>query len=136
MLAEHRLERVVQFADRVIVVPGDAQPLVIGTPAEVMKLAPIAPPVVELGRLAGWSPLPLTVRDARRAAGPIRDLLVGRPLARSDSQESQWQKGFGQPSADPVPSRWILMKRCPDDSRARTLVLHRRPPCARRVAGR
>ena len=77
VLAEHRLERVVQFADRVIVVPGDAQPLVIGTPAEVMRLAPIAPPVVELGRLAGWSPLPLTVRDARRAAGPLRDLLVG-----------------------------------------------------------
>ena len=88
VLAEHRLERVVQFADRVIVVPGDAQPLVIGTPAEVMKLAPIAPPVVELGRLAGWSPLPLTVRDARRAAGPIRDLLVGRtpPLRVIDGE--------------------------------------------------
>ena len=27
---------------------------------------PIAPPVVELGRAAGWSPLPLSVRDARR----------------------------------------------------------------------
>ena len=86
VLAEHRLERVVQFADRVIVVPGDAQPLVIGTPAEVMRLAPIAPPVVELGRLAGWSPLPLTVRDARRAAGPLRDLLVGHtpPLRAID----------------------------------------------------
>ncbi|CAB4869298.1 MAG: ATP-binding cassette domain-containing protein [Actinobacteria bacterium] len=88
VLAEHRLERVVQYADRVIVVPGDAQPLVIGTPVEVMQLAPIAPPVVELGRLAGWSPLPLTVRDARRAAGPLRDLLVGRtpPLRVIDGQ--------------------------------------------------
>ena len=77
VLAEHRLERVVQYADRVIVVPGDAQPLVIGRPADIMQLAPIAPPVVELGRLAGWTPLPLTVRDARRAAGPLRALLVG-----------------------------------------------------------
>jgi ABC-type multidrug transport system ATPase subunit len=42
-----------------------------------MLSAPIAPPVVELGRLVGWQPLPLSVRDARRAAGPLRDLLIG-----------------------------------------------------------
>ena len=78
VMAEHRLERVVQYADRIIVVPGDAQPIVIGTPQEVMREAPIAPPVVELGRIAGWLPLPLSVRDARRAAGPLRDLLVGQ----------------------------------------------------------
>lgn len=77
VMAEHRLERVVQYADRVLVVPGDAQPLVIGTPQEVMRQAPIAPPVVELGRIAGWNPLPLSVRDARRAAGALRDLLIG-----------------------------------------------------------
>jgi energy-coupling factor transport system ATP-binding protein len=33
--------------------------------------------VVELGRLAGWSPLPLSVRDARRSAAPLRDRLEG-----------------------------------------------------------
>ncbi|HET7901524.1 MAG TPA: ATP-binding cassette domain-containing protein [Candidatus Nanopelagicales bacterium] len=75
LLAEHRLERVVQYADRVVVVPGAGEPLVVGTPAEVMATAPVAPPVVELGRLAGWTPLPLSVRDARRAAGPLRDRL-------------------------------------------------------------
>jgi energy-coupling factor transport system ATP-binding protein len=79
LLAEHRLERVVQYADRVVVVPGAGEPLVVGTPAEVMAHAPVAPPVVELGRLAGWSPLPLSVRDARRAAGPLRERL--EPLA-------------------------------------------------------
>ncbi len=76
LLAEHRLERVVQYADRVIVVPGDGEPIVVGTPGDVMATAPVAPPVVELGRLAGWSPLPLTVRDARRAAGPLRERLA------------------------------------------------------------
>jgi energy-coupling factor transport system ATP-binding protein len=75
LLAEHRLERVVQYADRVVVVPGHGEPLVVGTPAEVMADAPVAPPVVELGRLAGWTPLPLSVRDARRAAGPLRQQL-------------------------------------------------------------
>jgi energy-coupling factor transport system ATP-binding protein len=78
VMAEHRLERVVQYADMVVVVPGGDQRVRSGTPAEIMRSAPIAPPVVELGRLAGWQPLPLSVRDARRAAGPLRDLLVGR----------------------------------------------------------
>ncbi len=70
VLAEHRLERVVQYADRVIVVEGGR--VTEGIPATMMVTAPVAPPVVELGRLAGWSPLPLSVRDARRAAGPLR----------------------------------------------------------------
>ncbi len=79
LLAEHRLERVVQYADRVILVPGAGEPVVVGTPADIMISAPVAPPVVELGRLAGWAPLPLSVRDARRAAGPMRERLA--PLA-------------------------------------------------------
>ena len=78
IMAEHRLERVVQYADQIVIVPGGDQPVRSGSPAEIMRSAPIAPPVVELGRLAGWQPLPLSVRDARRAAGPLRDLLVGR----------------------------------------------------------
>jgi len=83
LLAEHRLERVVQYADRVVVVPGNGELLVSGLPSDVMIDAPVAPPVVELGRLAGWSPLPLTVRDARRRADELRTTLAGhRPPLR------------------------------------------------------
>src|SRR5690606_27096794 len=39
-----------------------------GPPAQVLEDAPLVPPIVELGRAAGWRPLPLTVRDARRRA--------------------------------------------------------------------
>jgi energy-coupling factor transport system ATP-binding protein len=75
LLAEHRLERVVPFADRIVHLPGAGAAVEVGSPAEVMATSPIAPPIVELGRLAGWSPLPLTIRDARRrAAGLRRDL--------------------------------------------------------------
>ncbi|MFI5618643.1 ABC transporter ATP-binding protein [Streptomyces sp. NPDC051567] len=74
LLAEHRLERVVQYADRVIHLPGDGL-VVSGPPAEVFRTSSVAPPVVELGRVAGWTPLPLSVRDARRAAGPLRTRL-------------------------------------------------------------
>ena len=76
LLAEHRLERVIQYADRVVHVPGDGQALVVGDPATVMATSPVVPPVVALGRLAGWSPLPLSVRDARRASGALRERLA------------------------------------------------------------
>jgi energy-coupling factor transport system ATP-binding protein len=79
LLAEHRLERVVQYADRLIHVPGDGAPLRIGLPAEVMDDCPIAPPVVELARLAGWHPVPLSIRDARRSAGELRARLAAFP---------------------------------------------------------
>ena len=78
VMAEHRLERVVQYADRIVVVPGEGAPIVSGVPSTIMGVAPIAPPIVELGKLLNWDPLPLTVRDARRAAAPLRDLLIGR----------------------------------------------------------
>ncbi|MEV2195562.1 ATP-binding cassette domain-containing protein [Streptomyces phaeochromogenes] len=75
LMAEHRLERVIQYADQVALLPTPGAPLVLGTPSEVMAVSPVYPPVVALGRLAGWSPLPLTVRDARRRAGALRERL-------------------------------------------------------------
>ena len=77
LLAEHRLERVLPFADSVVLVPGLGSPLVVGPAAEVMTVSPVAPPLVDLGRLAGWDPLPLTVRDARRQVAPLRLRLEG-----------------------------------------------------------
>eukprot|EP01032_Pedospumella_encystans_P006221 gene6221-7449_t len=67
LVAEHRLERVVPFADRMCLLTGDAR-VQVGTPAELLAHSPVVPPIVELGRAAGWSPLPLTVREARRCA--------------------------------------------------------------------
>ncbi|GFH34383.1 ABC transporter ATP-binding protein [Streptomyces pacificus] len=77
LMAEHRLERVVQYADRVVLLPAPGEPPVAGAPADVMAFSPVRPPVVALGRLAGWSPLPLSVRDARRRAGDLRTRLAG-----------------------------------------------------------
>ncbi len=79
VLAEHRLERVVQYADRVIHVPGDGS-ISDGLPAAMFETTSVAPPVVELGRLLKWQPLPLSVRDARRSAGPLRDLIRAAPV--------------------------------------------------------
>ena len=67
LLAEHRLERVVPFADRVALLAGDGG-LLVGEPSDVLAVSPVVPPLVELGRALGWQPLPLTVRDAKRRA--------------------------------------------------------------------
>jgi energy-coupling factor transport system ATP-binding protein len=67
VMAEHRLERVVQYADRIVYLPGDGT-VEHGAPDQVFAHARVAPPIVELGRLARWAPLPLSIRDARRRA--------------------------------------------------------------------
>ncbi len=77
LLSEHRLERVVQFADVALsVAQGQVQfgpvDFILGAqPAHCALL----PPVVALAQLLGWSPTPLSIRDARRLAAS--DLRLG-----------------------------------------------------------
>lgn len=76
LVAEHRMERVVEYADRVVLLPGGGL-VVSGEPGPMMARSELVPPLVELGRLAGWDPLPLSVRDARRRVGDLRSRLLG-----------------------------------------------------------
>jgi energy-coupling factor transporter ATP-binding protein EcfA2 len=84
VVSEHRLERIVATADRIVVVADDGT-VSDGLPRDIMATAALAPPVVHLGRWAGWEPLPLTIRDARRAATPLRAHLLARPDANVPS---------------------------------------------------
>jgi len=68
VLSEHRLERVVQYADRLLYLPGPAQAPLLGEPAEVLARIPLTPPLVTLGKRLGWEPLPLTIKAGRRFA--------------------------------------------------------------------
>jgi energy-coupling factor transporter ATP-binding protein EcfA2 len=65
VLAEHRLERVMQAADSMIWLPGDGS-LVHGEPRLILGQASVRPPLAELARAAGWAEVPLSVREARR----------------------------------------------------------------------
>ena len=78
LLAEHRLERVVPFADTMCLMTGDGR-VQVGEPVDLLASSPVVPPIVELGRAAGWSPLPLSVRDARRRARGLADRLGSVP---------------------------------------------------------
>lgn len=84
VVAEHRLERVLGHADRMIWLPGGARPPVSGTVAEVMRVCPLRPPVVQLADRVGWTPPTLTVRDARTRASHLRaDLSEHAPMMRT-----------------------------------------------------
>ena len=68
--AEHRLERVASFAD--VVLTCDRGVVVGGSTHDALAASDLAPPVTRLGRLLGWSDVPLTVRDARRSVTEVR----------------------------------------------------------------
>lgn len=74
LMAEHRLERVVQYADQISELDTDGR-VRSGEPAAVLQTAEVAPPIVELGRLVGWSPVPVSVRDGRRRAAGLKSRL-------------------------------------------------------------
>ena len=78
VIAEHKLERVIQFADRVIYILGNGL-VHIGTPAEILKTSQIAPPIVHLARALNLPDVALTVRDMRRMSAPLRDRLSKIP---------------------------------------------------------
>ncbi|HEX2154851.1 MAG TPA: ATP-binding cassette domain-containing protein [Acidimicrobiia bacterium] len=75
LMAEHRLERVVQYADRIVHLDSYGR-ATTGDPSSMMEQSLVAPPVVHLGRLAGWKPLPLSVRDARRRSAEVAGRLA------------------------------------------------------------
>ncbi|WP_327385714.1 ABC transporter ATP-binding protein [Streptomyces sp. NBC_01207] len=102
LMAEHRLERVVQYADQVLLLPSPGAAPVIGTPAEIMAVSPVHPPVVSLGRLAGWSPLPLSIRDARRRSAPLRSRLATASIPAPPAFEARGAGQSPDPSASPA----------------------------------
>ena len=85
VVAEHRLERVVQFVDRVLYLPGEGQPL-LDEPRAVMAAIALNPPLAALGKAKGWQPLPLTVKQARRfLPRDLRSLAVERSVAAENA---------------------------------------------------
>jgi energy-coupling factor transport system ATP-binding protein len=69
LLAEHRLDRVAGWVD--LAIGFDGGRVAEGSPADVLRTLGTGPPVARLGTIAGWEPVPLTVRDARRFASSI-----------------------------------------------------------------
>ena len=94
ILAEHRLERVVQFVDRILWLPGPDSQHLLDEPRAVLAQIPLAPPLVDLAKQQGWQPLPLTVKEARRFVPRSQ-----RSAARSAAAEAATLATTGQQQA-------------------------------------
>jgi energy-coupling factor transport system ATP-binding protein len=95
VLAEHRLERVLPYVDRLVYMPGPADRISSGPPRRVLEQADLTPPLVELGKALGWDPLPLTVKQGRRFARQIQppeqtSAARNNGSARSTTQDSRF----------------------------------------------
>jgi energy-coupling factor transport system ATP-binding protein len=59
LIAEHRLDRLMSFADQLIYLPGKGQ-VIQGTPQKILPLMDLVPPIVEISEKLGLNPLPLS----------------------------------------------------------------------------
>jgi energy-coupling factor transport system ATP-binding protein len=84
LVAEHRLDRVAGAVD--VALGFDRGSVRMGDPAEVIRTLAIGPPVARLGRLVGWDPVPLTVRDARTLARTLPMRLVDETPAAGETR--------------------------------------------------
>jgi len=77
VLSEHRLDRVASYVDRVFHLPGDGTARNL-MPRDAMATLAGAPPVSRIGQALGWSPLPLSITEARRFLPPDKPRSVPR----------------------------------------------------------
>lgn len=64
VLAEHRLERVLRYPDRIIALAG-GRVFADGPAAVVLGELPDLPPLARLGQARRWNPLPRTIKEAK-----------------------------------------------------------------------
>jgi len=75
ILAEHRLERVIGFVDRIILIHGDGT-VDLGPARQILSKSPIAPPLVELAKKFELGQIPLSIREFRKLAPEISETMV------------------------------------------------------------
>ena len=87
VIAEHKLERVIQFADRIVYINGEGVANV-GTPEEILMQSPIAPPIVHLAKALGLKEIGVTVREMRRMTTQYRDIETTSKVAQTPASET------------------------------------------------
>jgi energy-coupling factor transporter ATP-binding protein EcfA2 len=76
LLAEHRLERVLPYARKIIYLSQEHPGALVGEPRQVLSQVELNPPVIALGKMLGWDPLPLTIDAARECARQTSQKMV------------------------------------------------------------
>ncbi len=81
VLAEHRLERVLAYVDRMVYVAALGNDVLVDEPRRVLEQIEAAPPLVRLAKRLNWSPLPLTIKEGlrfSRALAPAAEAVAVR----------------------------------------------------------
>ncbi|MEW5959175.1 MAG: ATP-binding cassette domain-containing protein [Chloroflexota bacterium] len=88
ILAEHRLERVLPFIDRLVYLGGDGATLLNGPPRRILPQIDLAPPLITLGKALAWTPLPLTIKEGLRFSRtwPAARTEPSRPVQPVDTE--------------------------------------------------
>ncbi len=81
LLAEHRMERVLRYTDRIVYLENGRVSVDAPVHAAIEQL-PQLPPLARLGRALSWQPLPLTVKEGRRFAA-VLDVPTTEPDGRA-----------------------------------------------------
>lgn len=99
VLVEHRLERVLPYIDQLIYLENGQA--ISGDPQQILAEIPLAPPMVQLAKQLGWSPLPLSIKQGLRfsrniqlAPAPSQPLSTQKTLPRLaiEHLEAQYQQ--------------------------------------------
>lgn len=78
VLAEHRLERVIGYVDRILLIEGDGVTS-IGEPSEILKRTDLVPPIVRLSRALALDEIGTSTREVRRMTEELREGLSDSP---------------------------------------------------------
>ncbi len=89
VLSEHRLERVVQYADRMLYLPGQGHSPLIGLPPQVLMEVDLVPPLIQVAKVLGWQPLPLTIKEGLPFARQLSAQLRHEQYTESDSHSAE-----------------------------------------------
>lgn len=71
VLAEHRLERVIGYVDRILLIEGEGKSS-IGLPADILKKTDLVPPIIRLTRSLHLDEVGTSTREVRRLTESIR----------------------------------------------------------------
>jgi energy-coupling factor transport system ATP-binding protein len=87
LLTEHRLERVLPYAGQVVYLDKEIPGAITGKPRDVLLQVHLNPPLISLGKKLGWTPLPLTVEEAKPFAQEFLDDYASSPkVERAERQ--------------------------------------------------
>jgi energy-coupling factor transporter ATP-binding protein EcfA2 len=110
ILSEHRLERVVQYADRILYMPALGAPPLLDKPRTVAAQLPLVPPLIELGRRLDWQPLPMTIKEGRTHAQALLDRLAQDPGSSDGVRAKPNGHGAAGSTASPAGTAVVALR--------------------------